>query len=254
MQTHGNSPQVHLTCNNKFIEIPRPTGVVRGARRRVLYKICKKVYFARARAARARCVGSFNSYREEHCVWDPKQIEILDVVLGNTREAQAAGFQKAFVDGKGRLENEEIRQAREEQDIQHKTEEAERKLAQREQDIQQAKQREAEMHHTKQVAGRLQRRQEEDTLRETLSRIVSERAIAGATEELMNMTSDIAKDMIEVVREVCAMETKRAKREGRAEQGLKGIRNTFLDGTKSVQTLANELDRRQTQLRVRARI
>jgi hypothetical protein len=33
-------------------------------RRRVLYKICKKVYFARARAARARCVGSFNSYQE----------------------------------------------------------------------------------------------------------------------------------------------------------------------------------------------
>ena len=33
-------------------------------RRRVLYKICKKVYFPRARAARARCVGDFNRYQE----------------------------------------------------------------------------------------------------------------------------------------------------------------------------------------------
>jgi hypothetical protein len=196
---------------------------------------------------------------EEHCVWDPMRIKIVDVVLGNTREALAAGFQRASVLGNGRLENGEMRRAREEQENQRNKEEAERKLAQHEQNIQQAKQREAEIHReAKQVASQearrceIARRQEENTAR--LSRTVSARAIAGPTEELLNMTSDVAKDMVDVVREVCDTETKRAKREGRAEQGLKGIRNTFLDGPQSIQTLAQKLDRRETQLRVRAGI
>ena len=31
MQTHGEGPHEPLICNNKFIEIPRSAGVVRGA-------------------------------------------------------------------------------------------------------------------------------------------------------------------------------------------------------------------------------
>jgi hypothetical protein len=57
MQTYGNAPQGPEKQNASVSKFPAGPPEWRDVRRRVLYKILEKVYFARARAGRARCVG-----------------------------------------------------------------------------------------------------------------------------------------------------------------------------------------------------
>ena len=192
-----------------------------------------------------------NGIREEHCVHDPRRIAIEDVILGNTRQAQAAGF--AVVGGQ--LENEVLRREREAREVQASQRKAQQRAAQLLDARRQQQEQEALLQQQIDHGAHLLLEQEKNARRQEREKAQNRRkwdtrAISTRAADTLERTAIVMKEMVSIAEVVCAVEADRAKSEGRAQQGLKAIQNTFLDGAKSIRTQARELDKKQHDLLV----